>query len=344
VLQGFTVIQGTLHPQPPRRPPRYLGENEGGRLFYNLSHEVLNPTHFQWVDKRLKYVNDKGLAMVFWFAWSDDWSNGTSGDRYKRYARYVIARYSAYNVMWGVLGEYEEIGDIRSVRDAGRFIKRTDPYKHPLTTHTVNTTADDFCNEAWIDFHGQQHKTNTIAAYNFAAVRDRDCGKPVVQMEMFYEDQESWGLLGDSFRKGGWASLTGGGFFTYGQNDVAVEKQNLTSSTAWSTALTKPGAQRMKYVRAFWDKTQWWKMAPDNSLVNNGFALRDPGKEYVIYLPTGGSGSVNLSAARGTLSAEWFNPRTGETTSTGTVTGGGNHRFTAPDTNDWILHIRNPAR
>jgi hypothetical protein len=40
--------------------------------------------------------------------------------------------------------------------------------------------------------------------------------------------------------------------------------------------------------------------------------------------------TVNLSAATGTLTLEWFNPTTGVAVSGGTTTGGASRTFTAP--------------
>ena len=320
--QGFTLLQGTLYTLDNR--------NEGGSIFENVGSEHLNVDFFKWVDKRVQYIMEKGLALTFWIDWSECWSAGMSGDKYKRYARYVLSRYTAYNIMLGVMGEYEEISNAGAIRDAGEFIKSIDPYQHPLSTHTVNNTADDFGNDNWIDFHGQQSWTTDVSSYNSAAIRDRAYGKPVVQMEIGYENE----LGGDVYRKGGWASLVGGAFFTYGQRRIAWDKP-----ANWNTDLHTPGATEMTHVRTFWNPIAWWEMEPDNSLVNGGFCLAKSGQEYIVYLPDGGSVSVNLSAASGSLGVEWFNPRSGLTTSGGTVTGGGSRNFTAQDTNDWILHI-----
>lgn len=333
--QGFSVIQGTLEPTGAggRGYPRYSGENEGGPMFSNfdVGAERLNPLFFKWMDKRVKYIMGKGLALAFWFVWADDWGSGVKGARFERYVRYLVSRYGAYNVVWGVMGEYEEIGDSSAVRKAGQFIKSIDPYRHPLTTHTVNTTTDDFGSDDWIDFHAQQSWTTSVKSYNSAATRDRAYGKPVVQLEIGYEDE----LGGEIYRKGGWAFLTGGGFFTYGERRIAWDKP-----ASWSRDLNTPGAKEMTHVRTFWDAIEWWEMEPKNSLVSTGFCLAQPGREYVIYLPSGGGVNVDLSAASGSLDVAWFNPRNGLTSKSGKVAAGGLCSFTAPDNNDWVLHLR----
>jgi hypothetical protein len=53
-----------------------------------------------------------------------------------------------------------------------------------------------------------------------------------------------------------------------------------------------------------------------------GYCLAKPGSQYLVYLPTGGSVTLNLSAVTGTLSVEWLNPATGDIVLAGTVGGG----------------------
>jgi len=81
-------------------------------------------------------------------------------------------------------------------------------------------------------------------------------------------------------------------------------------------------------------------MTPKNQLSSTEYCLANPGKEYLIYLPDGGSMSVDLSAASGELSAAWFNPATGEDIDAGKVAGGGKSEFTAPFDGHAVLYIQ----
>ncbi len=74
-------------------------------------------------------------------------------------------------------------------------------------------------------------------------------------------------------------------------------------------------------------------MFPSDHLVTNGWCYARNGDEYIIYLMSGGSTTVaNLPASH---TATWFNPRNGMQHAAG-----GGPTFTAPDGNDWALHIR----
>lgn len=67
--------------------------------------------------------------------------------------------------------------------------------------------------------------------------------------------------------------------------------------------------------------------------------MTEPGVLYLVYLQTGGSVDVDLTAATGELGVNWLNPRTGQLTNAGTVAGGGARSFSAPDNNDWLLQV-----
>ncbi len=54
------------------------------------------------------------------------------------------------------------------------------------------------------------------------------------------------------------------------------------------------------------------------------------GVEYAVFLPTGGTVSVDLSDASGTLQYEWLDPRNGSTQGPLTVQGGATRSFTSP--------------
>jgi len=80
-------------------------------------------------------------------------------------------------------------------------------------------------------------------------------------------------------------------------------------------------------------------MSPNNDLVNKGFALVNPGSEYVIYLPEGGIVEVDLGSTKETFYVEWFNPRMGNFTKDTPVIGGKRLRFDAPFPGDAVLYL-----
>jgi len=89
---------------------------------------------------------------------------------------------------------------------------------------------------------------------------------------------------------------------------------------------------------------EYWKMWPHNELVSGSaeaYCLAEPGQQYMVYAPEGGTIRLDLSSVSGTLKANWFDPRKG--TNYGdpfTIAGGGIKRLIAPGTEDWILNVR----
>lgn len=99
----------------------------------------------------------------------------------------------------------------------------------------------------------------------------------------------------------------------------------------------------MGYTLTYAKKMDLAKMTPQGSLASSGFCLANPSAtaaEYLVYLPSGGTVTVNLSATTQVLNVEWFNPSTGTTSSGGTVTGGSTLSFTAPFSGDAVLYLK----
>src|SRR5207245_1963767 len=71
-------------------------------------------------------------------------------------------------------------------------------------------------------------------------------------------------------------------------------------------------------------------MSPSSELCSSGYCLINPGREYLVYLPTGGTVRVDLSPESGNFVTTWFSPITGRTISGGTVSAGIPVLFTSP--------------
>ena len=101
------------------------------------------------------------------------------------------------------------------------------------------------------------------------------------------------------------------------------------------------GMAQMKHLYDLFQKVEFWNMSPSDNLVTSGtaYCLANTGQEYIIYLPDGGSVTVDLSDATGALNVEWCDPKDGIYHDEGTVTGGGIETFTPPFSGDAVLHI-----
>lgn len=83
------------------------------------------------------------------------------------------------------------------------------------------------------------------------------------------------------------------------------------------------------------------RIRPHPELSSTGFCLAVAGAQYLVYAPSGGPFTVNLSGSGdpGKLTGEWFNPATGQTVSQHPVASGSTTSFKPPFEGDAILYL-----
>jgi len=101
----------------------------------------------------------------------------------------------------------------------------------------------------------------------------------------------------------------------------------------------EPIRQAMGVARRLADRVDLAALEPRDDLASSGYCLAEPGREYLVYLPDGRGGTVDLSAATGTLRVEWVDPRTGASRPGDAVDGGATRAFSGPDASDWLLRL-----
>jgi len=102
---------------------------------------------------------------------------------------------------------------------------------------------------------------------------------------------------------------------------------------------------QMGYTRTWAGKLNLLAMTPHGSLSSTGYCLASVSStsgEYLVYAPSGGQFTVDLSGSPATLSAEWFDPASGSTTAGPQVSGGTTQTFTPPASiaSDAVLHLK----
>ena len=106
----------------------------------------------------------------------------------------------------------------------------------------------------------------------------------------------------------------------------------------------EPIRRSLGYTRRYAESMDLANMVPRPELASTRYCLANPGVEYLVYLPEGGSVTVDLSAGNGPFSVEWFNPTTDRKVEGGQVQGGGRHTFKAPFKGDAALYLRASPR
>ena len=128
-------------------------------------------------------------------------------------------------------------------------------------------------------------------------------------------------------------------YFTSGGHIIGFR----TTRESWKGGLA--AEHIIQNLRKFIDETEFWECEPRRDLILKGDALclANAGKEYVVYLPEGGSVEVNLKdvAAETRLAVRQYDPRTGEFKSLQSAEGK-KVEFTLPTSGvgqDWALHL-----
>jgi hypothetical protein len=137
--------------------------------------------------------------------------------------------------------------------------------------------------------------------------------------------------------------------FTRGENPIFMDIYD-NATTGRGVPFLNPNEVEIRnslgYANSYAKRVNLVEMLPRPDLCSTGYCLANPavtGAEYLVYLPSGGNVTVNLSVAAGQLSYEWFNPANGTIAGTGTVMGGGSRSFNTPFSGDAVLYIYAPV-
>ena len=130
-----------------------------------------------------------------------------------------------------------------------------------------------------------------------------------------------------------WGPLAGWGDYARARGDRGA--LNTRSYRDWGLIRTSMG-NTLKFA----ERLDLNTMVPHGELASSGYCLADPGEAYLVYVPDDGQVTVDLSAARNEMLVEWFNPRTGESVTSGSMSGGQPWMLVSPFGLDVVLYIR----
>lgn len=148
-----------------------------------------------------------------------------------------------------------------------------------------------------------------------------------------------------------WGNLMAGGagveyYFGYGLPDNDLIAENFRSrDKSWDygrIAIDFFHAQKIP----FWDMTNADALVGNETHDNSRYCFAKADEIYLVYLPSGGTTTLDLSKASGQFTVEWFDPRNGgalKRGSVGTVNGGGAAALGVPPdsaSEDWLAVVR----
>ena len=302
---------------------------------------------------------------------------GALGPERKLYCREIVARFGhALALNWN-LGE-ENTQTTKDIRDMAQYIASLDPYDHLIVIHTYPNQQD----QVYRPLLGGNSVLSGFSLQN-SGIRDthwqvvkwvdasEQAGKPWVVAfdesgtaahaqvpDLGYEGFDGHDNDGKKIHTQHevrkytlWGTLMGGGagceyYFGYKvpQNDLVCEDWR-SRDQSWDYC---------RIALEFFDNHEipFQEMKNANTLIGNAknsndkYAFAKDGELYLVYLPDGGTSTLDLSDASGRFDVRWFNTREGgrlERGSVRSVRGGGLVDLgEAPGDKDqdWLVVIR----
>ena len=345
-----------------------FGVNEGGDAFFretvfdSIKKERINPEFWKVADERLQYLHEKGITGLLYLAWFRDNNDGGSLVRWAefpneearlRYARYVIARYSAYNVALVIGGEWKPerppVIDGDSKKPAMNIVKEVtewDPHDRMIAVHGGGKGYHHkvFANEPEIDVADCQQ----VYKKRDQRIREaRQYNKPVINAEYGYYLRKFHSGLGNvgGMRHITWQIAMSGGYFVTGWGSTYFGGfRHHTSFGTEANPRNVEWEEQAIHVKNFFNSISWWEYEPVDSVVLTergiSYCLSNK-KEYLIYIiDENWKFNVLLNDdVEKNYRVHLFNPRTGKQHFYGEFVAKDTLELISPDRNDWVFKV-----
>lgn len=266
--------------------------NRGGDPFESMAEQTLNPAYWREIDVRLRYLNDKGIIGGLVLAWGDKrkkepfaWRLFPDVEARKRYARYIAARYGAFDVYFLVSGEWH--AEIRTrdnvteqqIRDEfieiGNALHESDAHNRMVGIHPMTRlgTVREYDQAEWMSFADYQQNYRELHA---RILESRSNKGPVVNSEYgyFLRDSNFDGVVdkdnsfsADAMRYATWDIVMAGGYpvtgygTTYmgGNRDKGPFNVDDPRNDIWERQYHVP--------QRFLAELEWWKLQPHDEWI-----------------------------------------------------------------------------
>ncbi len=339
----------------------------------------VNPAFFRRMDRRFAELNAAGLVAMPVLLWAIASKTKVDPGYYLpneqaiQLARYMVARYSAYQVIWILAGDGDYRGEkAEKWKQIGRAVFPEGRRRRPVTMHPggMHWPWPELEDEPWLDIityqsgHGNNEKSrawNTVELAKLAAALR--VVRPVINAEPNYETHldyhERKPITDYQVRRAAYWSLlahpTAG--VSYGAHGIWFWSRAPEAPTAhertgvaipWWESLDLPGAKQMKVLRDLFDSIEWWRLRPDRSLLAEepqdpaylhyiAAARSEAGDLAILYLPDNPQVALRLDRLAATARAQWVDPRNGVRHEIGSLPNSGRRALTRPGEGDWVL-------
>jgi hypothetical protein len=292
----------------------YTGGKQGvGAIAMNAPNAI---TRFQdaYVEKVIDTLND--LPNVLW----------------------IVSEEASSNSLWW---NNHQIAHVRAY-ESGK------PHQHPIGYAAPIGVPDATIYDSDADWVAPYARVSPAASCG--------TGKPACKVNMNDSDHSYWEMWSETpqqNRNWAWENFTTGNQVLFMDPYLIYyprEDRNLCVSRTKGVC-AEPDTRydnlrdNLGYILKYSRKLDLVHVAPRDTLCSTGFCLAQTppvGAEYLIYAPSGGSFTVDLSAmpSSRSLALEWFNPSTGAVTAGEPIPSGSSAQlFTPPFRGDAVLYL-----
>jgi hypothetical protein len=107
--------------------------------------------------------------------------------------------------------------------------------------------------------------------------------------------------------------------FLRGHNPIFMDPYDNSVLAKGSVESWDPLRKSLGVIRTLSERVNLAAMRPQDELASTKYCLAEPGRAYIVFLPSGGEVTLDLQGASGTLNAEWVHPVTGAHTKAGQI-------------------------
>jgi len=284
---------------------------------------------------------------------------GKLGTKRKLYYRELVSRFAHHH---GIIWDMDEEMDrwryftTQDMKDIANYIRTIDPYDHPIQyVQWKAELIDDMKTYGQLlgfenfDSIAMQHDPESAHSETLKWLRksagaghpwlvnliEMNSRVPVDEEDYWHDTQRKFGMWGNYLAGGSGVAF----FFTGAHGDLSVEDYRTRDH------LFDLERYAHDFVVSYLPFTEM-QSGDDLTPAPDDFVLTKPGEIYAVYLPDGGTTTLDLSGASGDFEVKWFDPRNGGELQDGsvqTVKGGGAPSLgeaPADKSSDWTILVR----
>ncbi len=317
----------------------WAGTNDwqGNAPFVGEGLTRINPAYWQQYERKVQFANEQGLVVAI-VGLMEPVKRYPDAPFAQQFSRQLVARLMGNFVVFSPSFDspYKELGDAvgQTVRESSSI--------HLITQHpgTDLPAAQTYHPKPYLDICGLQSGAgwggNPLSAETVAktavgwSLELYRCQppKPVINLEARYDSEFNEKQLARLPRSCGYWSLLSGcvgytygcaGIWNWGLKDTQGDPQG--SLWDWRKGMNRTSSTEMKHMAAFFGGLKWWTLEPHPELILNQsddwtkhmVLATSPKNELVVaYLPDNDAIRLGLAGFPASLTAQWFNPKTGE--------------------------------